>query len=84
MLGADPGGYADGNGDGYDDAFTALQPGTPVCWDVVVKPTDRVRPAATRPLVFEAQLTVFGNGSPLDRRRAFFVVPSEGSLDNPG
>ena len=32
---------------------------------------------ATRPLVYEAVLTVSGDGSPLDSRRVFFLVPPE-------
>ncbi|MGF1468945.1 MAG: hypothetical protein ACFCGT_22700 [Sandaracinaceae bacterium] len=74
---SDPGRYADTNGDGFDDAFSALEVGTPVCWDVVVRPNARVRPLRDRPQVFEAQLTVFGDGSPLDQRRVFFLVPPE-------
>ncbi|MGF1469523.1 MAG: hypothetical protein ACFCGT_25660 [Sandaracinaceae bacterium] len=74
---SDPGGYADVNGDGFEDAFSALEVGTPVCWDVVVRPNARVRPRQDRPQVFEAQLTVFGDGSPLDQRRVFFLVPPE-------
>ena len=27
------------------------------------------------PLVFEAELTVYGDGSPLDSRTVFFLVP---------
>ncbi len=65
---------ADVNGDGFDDAFPELQTRTPVCWDVVVRPNTRV-PPTDRPQVFVANLTVFGDGSPLDRRRVFFLVP---------
>jgi hypothetical protein len=67
---------ADVNDDGYDDAFTTLRTGTPVCWDVLVRPNARV-PATDRPQVFRASLTVYGDGSPLDRRRVFFLVPPE-------
>lgn len=66
----------DVNGDGYPDAFPDLPTGTPVCWDVVARPNARVRPTE-RPQVFIARVTVSGDGSPLDRRRVFFLVPPE-------
>lgn len=65
---------ADLDTDGYPDAFPSLRTGTEVCWDVVVRDNTRVRPTGL-PQVFRAELTVFGDGSPLDVRRVFFLVP---------
>jgi len=65
-----PGSESDGN----DDAFPSLTPGTGVCWDVVPIMNDIQEPALT-PLVYEAELTVFGDGSPLDSRKIFFLIP---------
>ncbi|MEM9067197.1 MAG: hypothetical protein AAGE52_01785 [Myxococcota bacterium] len=64
----------DADGDGFQDSFVGLRTGTTACWDVIVRDNTRVR-ATAEPLVFEAALTVFGDGSPLDRRRVFFLVP---------
>jgi hypothetical protein len=80
---SDPGAYADTNGDGFDDSFSSLRTGTPVCWDVLVRNNARVQPLRDRPQVFLAQLEVFGDGSPLDRRRVFFLVPPAGSDEGP-
>ncbi len=59
---------------GVLETFPAVTPGTPVCWDVVPRMNTFVMPTAV-PQVFEARLTVFGDGSPLDSRRVFFLVP---------
>lgn len=67
---------ADLNGDGFDDAFPFLLPGTPVCWDVLARRNTRVRPAL-EPQVFRARVTVTGDNSPLDSRQVFFLVPPE-------
>lgn len=67
--------------DGRDDAFSALLPGTPVCWDVVPLRNDTVMPT-TSPQVFKARLTVRGDGSPLDSRLVFFLIPPE--IEDPG
>ncbi len=64
----------DTNADGFDDAFPALTPGTSVCWDVVPITNDIVEPTLS-PLVYKARLTVYGDGSPLDERLVFFLVP---------
>jgi hypothetical protein len=65
---------ADTDGDGFDDTFPSILPGTPVCWDVVPRENDRVQPAA-RPLLFKARLVVRGDGSVLDARTIYFLVP---------
>ena len=65
--------------DGYDDAFSEVQPGTPVCWDVVARQNDTV-PASREPQVFRALLTVSADGSEVDSRRVFFLVPADVGL----
>ncbi|MEM9189339.1 MAG: hypothetical protein AAGF12_09195 [Myxococcota bacterium] len=64
----------DTDGDTRDDAFSALTPGTPVCWDVVPLMNTTVMETPS-PQVFQATITVFGDGSPLDARRVYFLVP---------
>jgi hypothetical protein len=65
---------ADTDGDSYPDAFPSLLPGTPVCWDVVPRENDRVEPTA-EPLIFRARIVVRGDGSVLDQRTVYFLVP---------
>lgn len=60
--------------DGYDDTFDAVQPGNRVCWDVVVRRNTFVDPT-DEPQLFRARLTVRGDGSPVDRRTVYFLVP---------
>ncbi|MBO6939006.1 MAG: hypothetical protein JJ863_28820 [Deltaproteobacteria bacterium] len=67
-------GVAGSESDGHDDAFPSLTPGTGVCWDVVPIMNDIQEPG-TGPLVYEARLTVYGDGSPLDSRKVFFLIP---------
>jgi len=64
----------DTDADGFDDAFPALTPGTPVCWDVAPVRNDFQEPAAA-PLVYRAKLTVSADGSPVDERVVFFLIP---------
>ncbi len=66
---------ADSNADGHNDEFPALLGGTPVCWDVnpvmmnqTIMPTDA-------PQLYRAVLTVKGDGSPLDSRNVYFLIP---------
>jgi hypothetical protein len=66
---------ADTNTDGHDDAFPALIPGTPVCWNIVPVVQNSTVPGASSPQVFIARLTVLGDGSPLDHRFVYFLVP---------
>ncbi|AKF03801.1 hypothetical protein [Sandaracinus amylolyticus] len=61
-------------GDGVHDTFPSVTPGTRVCWDVVPRQNDTVMPTLT-PQVFRARLTVRGDGSPLDSRIVYFLVP---------
>ncbi|MEO0326572.1 MAG: hypothetical protein AAF447_26735, partial [Myxococcota bacterium] len=78
----DPDLIADTDGDGFEDAFTRLPTGARACWDVVVRP-NRTVPATREPQVFEAAIEVFGDSSPLDRRRVFFLVPPDNELPAP-
>ncbi len=71
----------DTDGDGYDDAFPAILPGTPVCWDVVAAENTTVEPTL-EPLVFRARITVRGDGSPLDARIVYFLIPP--TIELPG
>ncbi|MBL4636411.1 MAG: hypothetical protein JKY56_21295, partial [Kofleriaceae bacterium] len=66
---------ADTDADTRPDAFPTLRPGTPVCWDVHPVASNTTVQATDSPLVFIATLTVNGDGSPLDSRRVFFLVP---------
>jgi hypothetical protein len=56
------------------DAYPAVTPGTPVCWDVVPAMNTMVEPTAD-PQVYRATLTVSGDGSPLDQRTVIFLIP---------
>jgi len=71
----------DTNGDGHQDAFPSLLPGTDVCWDVVPRMNTTEEPS-TEPRVFRARLTVSGDGSPLDTRVIYFLIPPR--IDDPG
>ena len=71
----------DTDDDGRPDAFPSLLPGTPVCWDVVPRDNTTVMPT-TEPQVFRARLTVSGDGSPLDARIVFFLIPP--TIELPG
>ncbi|MCB9620571.1 MAG: hypothetical protein H6724_14120, partial [Sandaracinus sp.] len=70
----------DTNGDTFEDAFPSLLPGTPVCWDLVALPNEVVPPIG-RPQVYVARVVVRGDGSILDTRRVFFLVPP--AVDRP-
>jgi len=62
--------------DGFADTFDAVQPGNRVCWDILVRRNAFVEPTR-EPQVFRAELTVRGDGSPLDRRTVYFLVPPD-------
>ncbi|WP_050431117.1 hypothetical protein [Chondromyces crocatus] len=73
----------DTNGDTYNDAFPTLLPGIPVCWDLhpvlqntTVQPTDE-------PQIYKAKLTVSGDGSPLDFRDVYFLIPPKKAVIPP-
>ena len=67
----------DTDGDDRPDAFPSLLPGTPVCWDVVPRRNTTVPRVVDEPQVFVARLTVYGDESPLDARRVYFLVPPD-------
>jgi hypothetical protein len=69
------GNTADGNGDGHDDMFPDLLPGARVCWDIVPVAENTVVPAIDVPQLFIAHLRVLGDGSLLDGRDVYFLVP---------
>jgi hypothetical protein len=74
----------DTDADTHPDAFPAVTPGTRICWDVVPVTNTTVMPDV-RPLLFEARLTVRGDGSPLDARRVYFLVPPRPpEIEGPG
>jgi hypothetical protein len=70
---------SDTNGDGFVDAFPQLPPGSVACWMITAKPF--IAPntvggsTVAVPEVMKARLTVYGDGSPLDQRDIFFVIP---------
>lgn len=64
----------DATGDGVHETYPTVTPGTRVCWDVVPEMNTTVMPE-TEPLIFRARLTVRGDGSPLDSRLVYFLVP---------
>jgi hypothetical protein len=74
---------ADTDGDGHDDAFPSLLPGTPVCWDVHPVPMNTAVQPESYPQLYRAVLTVSGDGSPLDSRDVFFLIPPKKVEINP-
>ena len=74
---------ADTNADTYADAFPVLYPGTKVCWDVhPVLENTTVMPTED-PQIYKAVLTVRGDGSPLDQRDVYFLIPPENVIITP-
>jgi hypothetical protein len=66
---------SDPNGDGFDEVFDSVKPGTPVCFDVIAKQNDSV-PATEEPQLYKAAIDVVtSQGSVLDTREVFFLVP---------
>ncbi len=76
--GCDDAAAEDTDGDGFDDAFTAPEPGTRLCWRVVVRPNRTVPArrwnlnpecAEAGPAIFEAALAVStaGGAEPVTR-----------------
>lgn len=76
--GADVGvqGLPDTVDDGIPDGYPEVKPGARVCWELLPNQNDGVPPLET-PQVFKAELTVYGDGSPVDTRSVFFLVPPE-------
>ena len=74
-----PAGYntLDLDGDGHDDKFQQVLPGSPVCWKIHVKQNSTV-PASDEPQMFEAVIEVHGaGGALLDTRSVYFLVPPD-------
>jgi len=70
---------ADTDADTFQDAFTGVRPGVPVCWDVVVRQNDFVAPQR-EPQIFRARLTVSADGSEVDARTVYFLLPADVTL----
>lgn len=67
----------DTDGDGFDDTFPGVIPGTPVCFDVIPRMNTTVMPT-DMPQVFRAIIEVVGDGvTVLDEREVFFLVPPD-------
>ncbi len=66
---------ADTNADSFDDAFPQLFPGKKVCWDVNPVPVNTTVMPTEDPQIYRAILTVRGDGSPLDQRDVYFLIP---------
>jgi hypothetical protein len=65
----------DTDGDGHPDTFRDVTPGSPVCFDIVVKQNDTVMPTSL-PQLFRATLRLLGDGfTELDSRDIYFLVP---------
>ncbi len=65
----------DTDANSYNDAFPQLLPGTPVCWDVHPVPMNTTVQPTDQPQLFVAKLKVLGDGSLVDDRDVFFLVP---------
>jgi len=61
--------------DGRNDSFTAVPPGTAMCFDIFVKQNWTV-PATDAPRILQGEIEVVGDGeTDLDTRTLIFVVP---------
>ena len=67
--------------DGVHETYPAVTPGSPVCWDVIPRMNTTVMPDIV-PIVARARLTVYGDGSPLDSRLVYFLIPPR--IEEPG
>lgn len=63
-------------GDGIDDTFEGILPGTQVCFDVVPVAVNSTVPATSEVQLFKATIVVRGDDvTVLDTREVFFLVP---------
>lgn len=70
----------DTDGDGFDDTFPGVIPGTPLCFDVIPRMNTTVMPT-DMPQVFRAIIEVVGDGvTVLDEREVFFLVPPDDGI----
>lgn len=74
---------SDIDGNTYNETFPTLFPGSRVCWDLVAVPVNNTVPATDQPQLYKAVLTVTGDGSPLDSRDVYFLIPPEGVIVEP-
>lgn len=74
---------ADTDGDSHEDAFPVLFPGTKVCWDLHAVPQNTTVQPTDDPQIYKAILTVRGDGSPLDERDVYFLIPPENVVITP-
>jgi len=73
--GCEPRAAEDTTGDGFPDTFRDVTPGSPICFDIVVKQNNTIMSTAM-PQIFLATLRVLGDGfTELDSRRIYFLVP---------
>lgn len=77
------GGLPATNGDSRDDAFPELLPGSRVCWDLHPVVSNTTVPATDVPQLYKATLTVRGDGSPLDSRDVYFLIPPKDVVIEP-
>ena len=74
---------ADRNGDGFDDIFTAVLPGDPVCFDIIASINDIVEPLEV-PQTFMCEINVVGDEiTILSTRKVYFLVPPKPITDIP-
>jgi hypothetical protein len=68
---------ADVDLDAHPDSYLDVPPGTPVCWQIVVKQNETVEPT-DQIQIFKAQVVLTANGATLlDTRTVYFVVPPD-------
>lgn len=65
----------DSDGNGLDDTFLSLLPGTSVCWDVHPLTSNDLVPSLADPQAFKVRLVVRGDNVVLDSRIVYFVIP---------
>lgn len=69
--------------DGRDDTFPTLLPGKHVCWDVHPVSVNTTVAATDEPQIYPATLRVLGDGSTLDERVIYFLIPPENVIITP-
>ncbi len=67
----------------YNETFPSLFPGTGVCWDLVAVAENTTVPATDDAQLYRAIVTVTGDGSPLDSRNVYFLIPPQGVVVEP-
>lgn len=73
---------ADTDGDGLQDTFVSVLPGTSVCFDIYPRRNETV-PATSEPQVYKAFIDVIGDRiTVLDTREVYFLIPPK--IEGPG